>query len=358
MKITSLSIENFRNFSTEKFTFDNKIFITGDNGSGKSSVLEAINYFSGFRSFRDYKDNNLIKKDKPHFMIRFEGIREDSPISGGIKYSSKGKEAVFNKTPVNRISDIFGVFLSVIYSGFDKLLATKPPLYRRRFIDRILSITDREYFESLMSYHSILKKRNYMLKNDYNRDLSDTYAMQMSKYAENIYMKRLEFIEYFSSVLNETINMIYDEEKTIAVEYISSKDKGKFNEISLYKILKGMEQKEMRRGRTLAGVHLDDYDIKIDSNKITELGSDGERRLLGMAFKLTETELIYESMGEYPIILLDDITAEIDENKKERMIKLFDSFEQVIISSPLESENTLNYHTIELKCDENESTAN
>ncbi len=348
MKILSLSIENFRNISTAKFTFNEKVFITGKNGSGKTSILEAINYFSAFKSFRESNDKKIIRNGSKGFLIRMESLVQNESLHAGISVSGNKKEMMFNNEKVMKHSDVFGVFLSVVFSGFDKMLASRTPMYRRKFIDRILSLSDRQYFEDLITYHSILKKRNFMLKHNYNERLSDTYAMQMSKASDILYEKRIEFIYYFNSVLNDTISRIYNENKDVKVSYISSKDGGDYTDRPLYSVLQNSRYKEMQRKNTLFGLHLDDYDITVDGRNITHTGSDGEKRLLGLAFKLAETELIYENSGEFPVILIDDITAEIDNAKKEEIMKIFDTFPQIIITSPIIEDNISGYPVITL----------
>lgn len=349
MKISSISIEGFRNFSTVKYEFPERVFITGPNGSGKTSILEAVNYFSALRSFREYNDRKIINTQSECFLMRMKAIREEQSITGGIRYNGSDKEIMFNGEKVSRISDAFGIFLSVIFSGYDKLLASKAPSHRRKFIDRILSLSDREYFNDLMKYHSVLKKRNFILKHKYNESLADTYAEQLSSYAGRLYAKRMEFMYYFNEVLTQTISIIYNAEKTVNVQYRSTKDNGHYTQNALLGILIHRKQAERQRGSTIAGPHLDDYEIMIDENRITHLGSDGERRLLGLAFKLAETELVYESAGEYPVVLLDDITAEIDADKKDRIMALFSNMPQVIIASPIIADNTDNYPVITLE---------
>lgn len=349
MKISSISIEGFRNFSTAKYDFPDRVFITGPNGSGKTSIMEAVNYFAGLRSFREYNDRKIINAQSERFLIRMDGLREEQPIKGGIAYNGTDKEIVFNGEKIKKMSDAFGIFLSVIFSGYDKLLASKAPSHRRKFIDRILSLSDRDYFNELIKYHSLVKKRNHVLKHRYDEKLADTYAMQLSDSAERLYAKRMEFIYYFNEVLSQTISIIYGSSKEVTVKYISSKDGGEYDQCPLSKVLFRKKHAEKQRGSTIAGPHLDDYDIQIDNNRITHLGSDGERRLLGLAFKLAETELVYESAGEYPVVLLDDITAEIDDDKKDRIMQLFKTLPQVIIASPIISDNTDNYPVIVLK---------
>ena len=182
-----------------------------------------------------------------------------------------------------------------------------------------------------------------MLKDNPSSRMIDTYAAQMSKVSAYIYERRVEFVWYFREVLTDVYRQIFEREIDIDVEYYSSKDNGKYTQRSLIEALRSMRDRERKLGYTPVGLHRDDYKIEIDSKSISQIGSEGEQRLLGIALKITEVLLIYESLGEHPLVILDDVLAELDSERKEKLMSVFDAFPQIIVMSPVSEDNVLDY---------------
>ncbi len=349
MKITHISIKNFRNFSTANYNFENKNFLYGLNGTGKSSIIEAIYYFTYLKSFRNTPDNKVKNADYDYFLLNMVGEKENEELQMGIEYKDNKKRISINHEKINKNSNAFGVFLSIVFSVYDKLLADSSPVYRRKYIDKIISLIDREYFNILIKYFNVLKNKNALLKNgNIDDNLIRTYSGQLSKYSDYIYYKRLEFMDYFIEMMNEVFVELFEEDALISIDYYSSKDKGDFTEEPLEKVFEKNMNKEKEKMRTLFGVHLDDYIIKLNNRLITKIGSEGEKRLIGIALKYAELKLIYEYFGEYPVILIDDVFAEIDKKKMEKIMYLFNNYPQVIMTSPSIQDNILNYKEIKI----------
>lgn len=343
MKLITLSIKNFRNFSTATFEFPQKLFITGPNGSGKTTIAEAIYYFTGFRSFKEPMDSNLVKKGEEGFVLHSDSVRAGEKLNMGVSYSGNGKRIRINNEDIAKHSEGFGKFIAVVFSGEDKHLSAGSGKYRRKFTDRIISVSDRNYFNQLIDYHRILKQRNKMLKENPSSRMIDTYAAQMSKVSSYIYDRRVEFVWYFREVLTDVYRQIFERDIEIDVEYYSSKDNGKYTQRSLIEALRSMRDRERKLRYTPVGLHRDDYKIGIDGKSISRIGSDGEQRLLGIALKITEVLLIYESLGEHPLVILDDVLAELDSERKAKLMSVFDAFPQIIVMSPVSEDNVLNY---------------
>ncbi len=348
MILQILSINNFRNFSSKKFYFDRRTAITGINGSGKTSIVEAIYYFTNLKSFRTTNDKKVLMIGKDNFLLNIEGERENQKFSMGIMYNDNKKLISINGKRTNRLSEAFGFFISVIFSTYDKLLSDKPAIYRRKFIDRIISTVDPLYFENLIEYFSILKKRNFVLKNDGDKKLLDVYTQQLSQRSVYIYEKRLEFLIYFEDILNQLYELVFEKKQLVKVKYFSSKDSGDYKEYILYERLKKIFPQENEKKRTLLGPHLDDFLISVDNKPISDFGSEGEKTLLGTTLKIAEINIIYENVGEYPVVLIDDAFSELDILKIEKLLKIFDNFPQIIITYPKKWDMIKNYTMIDL----------
>ncbi len=347
MQILNISINNFRNYSTGKFDLSERTFITGPNASGKSSLLEAIYYFSGFKSFRAASDRQLVKHGQEGFGLNMKGISDDMEFSMGTVYSPEGKAVSVNTERIRKLIDAFGIFLSVVFSGADKALVESTPYFRRKYIDRVISTIDREYFSSLVEYHRILKQRNALLKNSGQQKLLDTYTERLSDTAMYIYSARQEFLGYFKDTLFEKFAEL-SADNDIEVGYVSSKDRGVYRETVLADCLRSVRNDEIRKGRTLFGPHLDDYSIIVSGRDFTKTGSEGERRMLCTAMRFVECSIITENTGNPPVILADDVFAEMDKDRKERILALFENYTQVIITSPNPDENLNHYSSIQL----------
>lgn len=348
MQINHLSIENFRNFARGEFEFSDRVFVSGRNGTGKSSLLESIYYLSSLKSFRQNGDSRLVRIGSEGFLINSSGEREDAPLKMGVMYADGKKNVSVNGERVKKATESFGVFLSAVISGYDKQLSGTSAGVRRRFCDRIISLIDPEYLAKLMEYYSLLRMRNAVLKNEGDDRQTAVYSNQMSERSVYIYERRLEFMEYLAGTAAEVYGNLLKRDANIEIGYFSSKDGGEYTQRPLSEVHASKRDEEKRRKRTTAGVHLDDFLITVDGARITEIGSEGERMLLGLAMKCAEIELIYENIGEHPVILLDDPFAEMDLNRTSGMLEHFMQYPQVIFASPNPGDNLHSFEIINL----------
>jgi len=349
MQITRLSIKNFRNFAIGDFDLKERTAITGHNGSGKTSVIEAIYYLSSFKSFRASSDAKVVKIGEEEFVVNADGEREGEQFNMGLQCANSKKILSVNRERISKLSDGFGIFLSVVLSIYDKQLSHPYSIYRRKFLDRLISTIDDQYFESLMQYHAVLRQKNNALKSGQGKNLIDAYTTQMSQRAEYIYERRLEFSAYFEEVLNGVYSRVFEKDNLIKVKYFSSKDKGDYTPAPLLEAARKRYDAELIRRRSLCGVHLDDYAITVDGHPISEFGSEGEKILLGITMKAAEIQLIYENRGEHPIVMIDDAFSELDAKKRDSMLAIFEEFPQLIITYPTKKQEHPGYHTIFLK---------
>ncbi len=348
MIIKKLSIVNFRNFSSKLFTFEDRTMITGANGSGKTSIIESIYYLTNFKSFRTSNDKKIVKIGEDSFIINLEGERGGEDFVLGLLYKDNKKILSINGNRITKLTDGFGFFISVIFSTYDKLLSDRMAIYRRKFVDRLISTIDNEYFENLIQYHSILKRRNFILKEDGDKRLLETYSLQLSERSVYLYERRLEFITYFEDLLNGLYEKVFERKGLVKVKYSSSKDGGNFKDVPLFEKFKTNFSFEKQKKRTMFGPHLDDIVITVEGKPVSDFGSEGEKTLLGITLKIAELNLIYENIGEYPVVLIDDAFSELDRIKTNKLLEIFESYPQVIITFPKKWENLENYKIIDL----------
>lgn len=323
MKVSSLELNNFRNYKQEQINFNNGVNILfGQNGEGKTNIIESIYMLSLGRSFRTNKDKEMINLGEQKSIVRakIESLGREYTIEYKIDYNSK-KSIKINSLPITKLTELLGILNVVIFSPEDLRLVKDGPKERRLFVDRELSQLKPRYYMFLNDYYKNLQNRNNLLKqNNIDKILLDVYDTQLSKNAVEIIKYRQDFIEKISKIAKKNHLKISSNKENLDIFYEKSIDA---TDIEAYKkILKQNFENDKNRKTTNIGIHRDDLDIKINNIDLRSFGSQGQKRSSAISLKLSEIELIYELRGEYPVVLLDDIFSELD---KERQYMLIDS---------------------------------
>ncbi|MCP4131384.1 MAG: DNA replication/repair protein RecF [bacterium] len=343
MHIKELSIKNFRNYEALDLEFSPGInFIIGENGTGKTNILEAISIASNIKSFRNIGDSEIIKWGNDSFYCsttteeseyrKFEigCTYQDSKIKKKIKID--GKE-------IKRASKYFGKFLTVIFSPIDINIINGAPELRRKFFDSAVSKVDFDYITVLSEFKKVLTSRNKLLKmlkerrtNDYSQ--LEIWDRMFAEKASILITKRLEFLERFSVIFKSTYSGIArdDPEHIIpAIEYSLSTEATGIEQI--VDLLLKRREKEIIIGSTGVGPQRDDYIFKNSmNNDFVNYASQGQRRTAAIALKMSENEIIEEKRGEKTVILVDDIFSELDEKRRKNMIDILRRGNQVIFT--------------------------
>ncbi len=331
MFISRLKLINFRNYSSLDIELHNKLNIfIGNNAQGKTNILESI-YLTGFgKSFRTSKDKELIKANKSMAYVKVEGEKRHGEVSIELRlWNGKKKEIKTNGLSLTKLSELLGNIYIVIFSPEDLKLIKGGPAERRRFIDREISHVNRKYYYDIMSYNKVLLQRNNLLKNIvYNKKLLKTIDIWDNKLVEfgmKVIFKRIEFINRLNALSRLIHRKITDGRENLEVKYLSNI---KVNSKSIYeeafkdfrtKLEKRLET-DIKRGYTTVGPHKDDLGIYIDDKDIRIFGSQGQQRTAALSLKLSEIEIIKGEVGEYPILLLDDVMSELDINRQNFLI--------------------------------------
>lgn len=327
MIIKSIKLTNFRNHSTYTLTCTDKTsLILGENGSGKTSVLEAIYILTRGKSFRA-TDPDIIKRGTDFYRAELEYYNGESSI---VTYDGATKtfNIVGHKSRRLPAKHRYPV---VLFQPSDLNLIDHAPSRRRDYFDRIFSQFDDTYASSLSKYNKALRQRNELLKKD--TTTSDTvfsWNILLAKYGTDLFTYRQKFIQEINSRFTDIYRSIAENTDNVSIFYktdVTSADDNKY-----LNILEANFEKDHYLGHTSFGIHRDDYVFEFNHTLADGSASRGESRSVILALKFIEAELIFTKLSERPIILLDDVFSELDPTRRKCLIKNFKD-NQVIITS-------------------------
>lgn len=333
MYINKLLLINFRNYEYLDIDLINGVNIfVGDNAQGKTNILEAIYYCCFAKSHRTSKDKELVnwKCNEAYIKGYISKNRLDKNIE--IKIFKQGKKGInINKINVTKISQLIGVFNVVMFSPEDLKIVKESPSYRRKFLDMEISQINNKYYYNLVQYNKVLSERNSLLKNfNGSYDFIDIYDKQLCSFGSYIIKSRIEYI----SKLNEKGEKIHFDitngKEKIHFKYVTTiKD---FHDIynDMLKSLIESRQKDIERNTTLVGPHRDDFSIEINNINTRNYGSQGQQRTSILTIKFSSLEIIKDEIGEYPVLLLDDVLSELDENRQKYILRSVDKVQTII----------------------------
>ncbi len=335
MKISKLKLVNFRNYENLKINFSDKLnIIYGENGSGKSNLVEAIYLLALTKSFRITNDKYLINKGKDSTTIEGKITKNNDESDYKVKISTEGKKVEIDNNKINKISEYITKIQVIVFYPSNTELINDSPSERRKLLNIEISQIFKEYLILLNNYNKILKQRNAYLKQLYlygnaSREYLDILTKKLVEYGKRIHKYRLEFLEN----LNQNITKVYKdifESGELKIKYKSSYNR---TERELLEIYRKYYSKEMAAGKTLIGIHHDDFEFILDGNNIKEWGSQGQLKNAILSFKISEVKLIKDILKEYPILILDDLFSELDERKIYNILNILDDNVQTFITT-------------------------
>lgn len=353
MKINRLELNNFRNYTYTKTEFNDGLnFIVGSNAQGKTNMLESIYLLSVGKSPKNSKEKQLIRfnQTKAKVAVSFNTSAGNKTIEMYLDKSDK-KSIKVNNLNILKLTELVGT-LSVVYFSPDELkLIKEVPEDRRSFLDISISQFDKTYLYNLMKYNRILKMRNQILKSfdspESKIEQLKLFTPQLIETAERIIEKRLNFIEKINNIaknIHKTITLT--ENLDISYSY-SLKDNLSIKEDLQLNFEKAVE-KEIELGYTTIGPHRDDIIFKINNMDTKHFASQGQQRTVALVVKLSLMEVIKEEIGEYPILLLDDVLSELDQDRQDRLLNLTTKY-QTFISCTAIPKTNLTYSKKEIK---------
>ncbi len=347
MFLKSLTLVNYKNFESKSFDFDPTInCLVGQNGVGKTNVLDAIYHLAFAKSYFNPVSTQNIKHGTDFFMVEgtFEKAEREEKIICSFK---KGLKKVIKRNGkiYEKFSDHIGFLPLVIISPADRDLIVEGSDTRRKFIDGVISQSDKSYLQNLIKYNKILAQRNSLLKyfvanQTYDSDSLAVYNEQMQELGSEIFEKRTLFMESFIPIFQKEYINIADQEEQIELGYQSQLQNG-----SLLELFESSLQKDRMLQYTSMGIHKDDLEFTIDGHSIKKFGSQGQQKSFLIALKLAQFHFIKKQAKTKPILLLDDIFDKLDESRVSQIVSLVNNeeFGQIFISDthPDRTENVV-----------------
>ena len=335
MKINSLKLVNFRNYDRVELEFkDNLNIIYGNNGAGKTNLVEAIYALSLTKSFRNNNDKNLIKKGELSTNIEGKVVNNTENIYQVI-INKEGKKVKIDKTIISKISDYIANIKIVLLQPDEQTIFNDSPAVRRKLLNIEISQLEKDYIIYLNNYNKILKQRNFYLRELYingnaSRDYLNILTKKLIEYGSKIYEFRFNFIENINKYISESYHDIF-EDGLLKIKYNSDYKSKNLEE--LFNVYQKNYNKEINLGKTLFGIHHDDIIFLLDNQNIAEWGSNGQQKNAIFAFKLAEIKVINETTSENPILILDDLFSALDNNKIKNIVKLLNNDIQTFITT-------------------------
>jgi DNA replication and repair protein RecF len=347
MFLQNIRLKNFRNHCDSYLEFGEKAnVILGENGEGKTNLLEAISYISLTKSFYASGDAVVVLIGSEIFEIE-ASILTDNKISNKVHigYNEKTGEKVYNlnKKRMEPFSSIIGKFPLVFLSPDNSNITFGGPSERRKFLDLVISQSNLPYFEVLSEYRKVVRHRNKILSDlkisrSFSFELLEAWNEQLIKLGSKLINKRNEFINEFKDYIFASYQDLVNTEEVPSIEYAPSFELDV--DISLESIsekfksqLASQTNNEMRLGTTLVGPHRDEVIFKLNDLDLRSFASQGQHKTFLVALKIGEFFYLKERCKEKPLFLLDDVFAELDEQRSKHLLKLIESLSQTFITS-------------------------
>ena len=335
MQVLNLKLQNFRNYDNIDLNFSQSTnLIYGKNGMGKTNLVEAIYVLSLTKSFKTNNDRILIKNGEDYLKISAQ-VQDSLKKDYQIIISKDGKRIKENNTIIKKISDYISKINVIIFSPYDLNVIKDSPSERRKMLNVSISKLDNTYLKTLNSYNKTIKQRNAYLKTIYLNNIKndgylDIITDKLISYGKLLYDYRKKYIDDINSLITDKFNYI-NHINDVKIKYISD-----YNDLSEDKIKKKyllLREKEKILGKTLFGVHHDNFCFVVNNHDFRDYASEGQQKNVIIAYKLSEIELLYKKHRDYPILILDDLFSELDKEKINNILKLLDKNIQTFITT-------------------------
>jgi DNA replication and repair protein RecF len=341
MYLRKLSVTNFKSYIQDEFVFSDKInCFVGNNGVGKTNLLDAIHYLSFCKSYFNPLDSQNIRHNEDFFVVNGTCITNENSADQFqvIQKRNHRKKMVVNKKEYDRLADHIGRFPLVMISPYDRDLINDGSEQRRKYIDSVISQFDRLYLDDLISYQKVLNQRNILLKTFAEKNFFDVSQLeiwdeQLITSGRKIYEKRKVFLEKFVPVFRHYFSFISGAEENVDIKYVSQLAENDFSQI-----LKDALQRDKAAQFTTCGIHKDDLELLISGYPVKKFGSQGQQKSFVIAIKLAQFDYTSSIKGYKPVILLDDVFDKLDDMRVEQLINLVseNNFGQVFITDTSE----------------------
>lgn len=337
MILKSIELKNFRNYEDLDLKFDSGTNILfGDNAQGKTNILEAA-YVSGTtKSHKGSRDKDMIRfgEDESHIRTIVEKQGKEYQLDIHLK-KNRSKGIAINKVPIKKASELFGILNMVFFSPEDLNIIKNGPSERRRFLDTEICQLDKIYLSDLTRYNKILMQRNRLLKDmQHQPQLMETlpvWDMQLVEYGKRLIRRRRQFVEELSEIVTGIHRNISGKREELVLRYEPNID-AEFLEDELNRV----REKDRKYAQTSVGPHRDDISFFIRGVDIRKFGSQGQQRTSALSLKLSEIELVRQTIHDTPVLLLDDVLSELDSNRQNYLLNSIHDIQTMITCTGLD----------------------
>jgi DNA replication and repair protein RecF len=336
MWLKNITLLNFKNYADAAVGFSKTVnAFVGDNGAGKTNLLDAIHYLCLCKSYFNPIDTQQIKTGEDIFLIQGDFDREgkNEKISCGVKRNQK-KQFKRNKKEYDKLADHIGLFPVVMISPYDSSIISEGSEERRRFMDNVISQTDGRYLDELIIYNKHLLNRNAFLKQvalsrRYDPALFEIIDEQLVASGNKIFDKRKQFMLDFIPLFNQHYEFLSSSSEQVDMQYSSQ-----LNDASFESLLSQSVEKDKILERTTMGIHKDDLVFSLRDMPLKKFGSQGQQKSFLIALKLAQYSYLQKFKGFKPLLLLDDIFDKLDDNRVHKLMEMVShhDFGQIFIT--------------------------
>lgn len=335
MVLKRAHLYNYRNYKNSVFNFEKGInLIIGKNAQGKTNLIEAIYIGAVCKAFRTNRVKEIIRYDETKMQIGLLFIN-DKKNEFYYKSDSNKLKIELNGELINKRHQIFGLFpMAIFYPDYLKIVKDSP-MFRRRFIDKEISLMDKLYLSDLINYNKLINEKNIVIKKEkIDEILLDSYDEKIAYYGTNILKKRIEFINFLKQESNIIHKELSLEKEDLKIEYktfLKEADKNKY-----LNLIKEKRKNDIKVGYSTTGIHTDDILFFINENNIKNYGSQGQIRLTSLSVFFALIKYIENKSKIKPIVLLDDAFSELDRERKKEVIKYLENYQSFITATDIE----------------------
>ena len=327
MRITSLTVDNFRNHTHSALQLADGInVLVGPNAQGKTNLLEAIYLSCVGRGWRAVRDNEMVQFGQTRALVQVTAEKRFGKVDIAIQLGQGLKKSIaINRIPIAKVAELMGQINCIFFSPDELKLVKEAPADRRRFLNIDLSQIDKSYFYALARYNKILQQRNASLKNNCDlRELS-VWDQQLVQQGKILIQKRQVFLEKLAPYVVKKHQALTGGQESISISYETCAD--------FEKDLAQARERDLRLRTTTVGPHRDDLAITINGKDVRVFGSQGQQRNVALSIKLAELDLFADLTGEKPILLLDDVFSELDSSRQARLLNIIADTQVVITAT-------------------------
>jgi len=337
MNIKSLKLTNFRNWQNYQLDFDNVTILIGQNGVGKTNLVEAVWLASTGRSWRTRHDGEMIEwgQEFARIVLKLEKTEKNQELELFWQKGDKPIKQLKLNGAKHRLIDLLGTIPAVLFNPEALDIVNGAPALRRRFMDIILSQTDRHYALNLLEYHRVLRERNKLLaaiKLCYSQpDELEFWDEKLVELGGFMIKSRESLINFFNQTLTGNYQKISGANEKLELRYKPSAESDRLSEI-----LTAGREREIEQSTSLYGPHRDDFQINLNQREAADFASRGEFRSAVLALKMAELDYLAGKIGEKPILILDDIFSELDAARRSHLAKVVSGQQTVITTTDLD----------------------